>query len=144
MKLFLSLLFGIICMSFSPYFLSLPTSNEETFRISFVSTTYADDTITFSAKVKIPGCDWNKEKETCTIKKWFAGVMMVIGALIKYATYLTFLAWVLFLVIQWILLAAGSAEVEVIKKRIIFWIIGIALLSLSWVILNIIAPWVYV
>jgi hypothetical protein len=40
------------------------------------------------------------------------------------------------------MLSTGSESGEV-KKRIVQWIIWLILVLLSWIILNMIAPWVY-
>lgn len=98
---------------------------------------------------------WTTEKcsagtENCTIKckvpKWFNGILEIMGILIKYFTFFAGLWWVLYIVINGILLSMSGLEWSAkweIKKRITQGLIWIILLLLSWVILNIVAPWIY-
>lgn len=105
--------------------------------------------ITVKVTEKIPGWDcsliesgtwaWLYE---CKIEPWFKSVQGIIGNIIKWVTAIAALAWVLFIVINGIMLSTGSETGEV-KKRIVNGIIGLILVLLSGVILNMIAPWVY-
>lgn len=78
----------------------------------------------------------------CEIQPGFKSVQWIIGNMIKWLTAIAALAWVLFIVINGIMLSTGSETGEV-KKRIVNGIIGLILVLLSGVILNMIAPWVY-
>ncbi len=78
----------------------------------------------------------------CKIEPGFKSVQWIIWNIIKWVTAIAALAWVLFIVINGIMLSTGSETGEV-KKRIVNGIIGLILVLLSWVILNMIAPWVY-
>lgn len=82
----------------------------------------------------------------CNIQNGFSGVTGVIGEIIKYFTYITALASVLFIVINGIMYSMAGINdglKSAAKDRIINTLIGLALLMLSGVILNIIAPWIY-
>jgi len=82
----------------------------------------------------------------CTITPWFSSISIMMWKIIKWITAIAALAWVLFIVVNWIMLSMWWMDPWVkdeAKKRItqtIFWLI---LLLLSWVILSMIAPWVY-
>lgn len=95
-----------------------------------------------SEKIPWADCTGGNGKYTCNVKPWFSSVQSMIGWIIKWITAIAALSWVLFIVINGILLSTGSEPAEV-KKRIIKWITGLILLLLSGVILNMIAPWVY-
>lgn len=82
----------------------------------------------------------------CSITTWFWSVKDSIWQIIKYFTFITWLAWVLYIIINWIMLSMAwinqwleTKAKENIKKSLIWLII----LLLSWAILNFIAPWVY-
>ena len=105
--------------------------------------------ITPTSKVpeKVPGANCGeKDAKTwlyeCSIKPGFKSVQGIIGNIIKWFTAIAALSWVLFIVINGIMLSTGSESGEV-KKRIVQWIIWLILVLLSWIILNMIAPWVY-
>lgn len=96
---------------------------------------------------KVPGANCGeKDAETwlyeCSIKPGFKSVQGIIGNIIKWFTAIAALSWVLFIVVNGIMLSTGSETGE-IKKRIIGGIIWLILVLLSGVILNMIAPWVY-
>ena len=70
----------------------------------------------------------------------------VIWEIIKYFTYITALASVLFIVVNGILYTMSGINdglKSAAKDRIMKTLIGLALLMLSGVILNAIAPWIY-
>lgn len=82
----------------------------------------------------------------CTVERWFGTVKSTIWAIIKYFTYITWLAWVLYIIINWIMLSMSWLEQsmkETAKKHIQKVLIWLVLLLLSWVLLNLIAPWIY-
>ncbi len=128
--------------------------------INFIWNTYATDEeskwikVTVTEKIPWANCEekWKAEDgETqmyeCTVKKWFWSVIEMLWKIIKYFTYIAALAWVLFIVVNGIMYsmwwADDSFKTES-KKRIIATLIWLAVLMLSWVILNAIAPWIYV
>lgn len=82
----------------------------------------------------------------CKVKTWFWSVKDSIWQIVKYFTFITWLAWVLFIIFNWIKLSMAWINPEYEKeakdniKKTLFWLI---LLLLSWLILNFIAPWVY-
>lgn len=95
---------------------------------------------------KVPWANcWEKDEKwyyECNVKPWFKSVQAIIWNIIKWITAIAALSWVLFIVINWIMLSTWT-ETQEVKKRIVKWIIWLVLVLLSWVILNIIAPWVY-
>ena len=127
--------------------------------IGFIWNTYADKEtwswITVKVTEKIPWADCDEITKTndsdiqmysCNVQKWFSSITKMMWAIIKYFTYIAALGWVLFIVINGILFSMGWAEPSMkddAKKRIIWTLTWLILLLLSWVILNMIAPWVY-
>lgn len=86
------------------------------------------------------------ESFECNIKPWFDTVTTTMWAIIKYITFLVSLAWVLFIVINGIMLSMwgiDSSVKEDAKKRITRTIWGLILLLMSSVVLYVVAPWVY-
>lgn len=97
---------------------------------------------------KIPGadCSGTSPNITCTVKPGFWSVMMMMWGIIKYFTFLSALGWVLFIVVNWILLSMSWMwwdDKGAIKKRITMTIGWLILLLLSGLILHSIAPWIY-
>lgn len=122
--------------------------------ISNISNTYAADWVTVTVTEKIPGIDCNEAKGhtpeypkyECSVKKWFWSVIEMLWNIIKYFTYIASLGWVLFIIINGIMYSMWGAEPSLkddAKKRIIWTLVWLVLLFLSWVILNLIAPWIY-
>lgn len=123
-----------------------------------VPTSYWQDTtsskIEHEVKVteKVPWANCNDGEGdpkiyTCTVEAWFSPVMQMMQKMVKYFTYIATLAWVLMIVISGIQISMGwmsSDAKENAKQRIIKTIGGLIVLLLSWVILHIIAPWVFV
>lgn len=119
-----------------------------TILLSIFSFSYTTNAVSVTVTEKIPWlwCTevWNQYK--CDVWQWMDWVYKTMWGIIKYATLLAAMWWVLFIVINWIHLSMwwiDSWAKESAKKRItktIFWLI---ILLLSWVILHIIAPWVY-
>jgi len=122
--------------------------------IWFISNTYAESWITVTVTEKIPGADcWDNKgteenpKYECTVKKWFWSVVSLMWGIIKYFTFLAWLWGVLFIIINGILYSMWWAEPSLkdeAKKRIIWTLVWLILLLLSWVILNTLFPWIYV
>lgn len=80
------------------------------------------------------------------IKRDFESVKDFLWGLLRYFTYIAFVFAILFITINWILISMSwidSSAKEWAKNRITKTIMGLVLLSLSWVILNFIAPWIY-
>jgi len=137
--------------------------------LSYTSNTYAEDSwkVTVIVTESIPWAwcyainekwEWTKTnplynkdiKKTqmykCEIEKWFTSVILMLWNIIKYFTFIASLWAVLFIILNWILYSMWGAEPSMkddAKKRIIWTLIWLVLLLLSWVILNIIAPWIY-
>jgi lysylphosphatidylglycerol synthetase-like protein (DUF2156 family) len=93
-------------------------------------------------------CEWpDAWPFICYVKPWFWTVMTMMGKVIQYFVFLASLWGVLFIVINGIMYSMGWADQSLkdeSKKRIVQTLIGLALLFLSWVILNLIAPWIWV
>jgi len=86
-------------------------------------------------------------KYKCTIKPWFKTILDALGEFVKYFTFIASLVWVLFIVFNGIMYSMWWIEQSLkdnAKKRIVQTLIWLTLLFMSWVILNLIAPWVYV
>jgi hypothetical protein len=104
---------------------------------------------TIDVTEKIPGANCVNSWDgiyTCNPWRWFSGVLWVVGAIIKYFTYIASLAAVLFIVINGILYSMAGINDGLktgAKDRIVKTLIGLIILLLSGVILNMIAPWVY-
>jgi len=88
----------------------------------------------------------NTQMYKCEIKKGFWSVIEMMWRIIKYFTFIASLWAVLFIILNGILYSMWGAEPSMkddAKKRIMWTLIWLVLLLLSWVILNIIAPWIY-
>lgn len=82
----------------------------------------------------------------CDIGNGFSAVTGIFQGLLKYIVFIASLGAVLFIVINGILYSmAGLDEGMKTKAKHSIWMMlgGIILLLLSWVILKLIAPWVY-
>lgn len=117
--------------------------------INIVWNTYSADWIDVIVVEKVPwaNCvpEWDNYK--CTVEAWFDSMIDLMGKIIKYFSYLAGLWTILFIVINGILYSmwwADSSMKEEAKKRIVWTLIWLVLLFLSWIILNLIAPWIYV
>jgi len=104
---------------------------------------------TIDVTEKIPGANCTKTWDgiyTCNPWRGFDGVLWVVGAMIKYFTYIASLAAVLFIVINGLLYSMAWINDGLktgAKERIMKTLMGLIILLLSGVILNAIAPWVY-
>lgn len=90
--------------------------------------------------------DGETQMYQCYAEKGFKTVMIMMWSIIKYFTYIAALWGVLFIIINGILYSMWWAEPSMkddAKKRITWTIVWLVLLFLSWVILNLIAPWIY-
>lgn len=89
--------------------------------------------------------DWDKIYE-CTIEPGFWSVQKMLSGMIKYFTFIAGIAWVLFLVVNWIMYSMGWMDAwmkDEAKKRISKTLVGLMVLFCSWIILNLVAPWIY-
>ena len=104
---------------------------------------------TIDVTESIPGANCSKTWDgiyTCNPGRGFDGVLWVVGAIIKYFTYIASLAAVLFIVINGILYSMAWINDSLktgAKERIMKTLVWLVILLLSGVILNMIAPWVY-
>ena len=121
-----------------------------------INNTYAEEesnnievTISSDFSAILPGVCFPKNWDwdyVCSVPKWVNWFQIVMAWLIKYITFIASLAWVLFIVVNWILYSMWWADDSLkteSKKRIMKTLMGIILLLLSWAILHIIAPWIY-
>jgi len=87
-------------------------------------------------------CFWT----ICNVPEWTTWFEVVLAWIIKFVTFIASLAWVLFIVINGILYSMSWIDESLkndSKKRIIKTLLWLIVLLLSWVILHILAPWVY-
>lgn len=119
--------------------------------VNFINSSYAE-WITVIVTENIPGAwctnigNTKNPKWECTVKKWFWSIVEMMWAIIKYFTFLAWLGWVLYLVINGIMYSMWGMDPwlkDESKKRISKTLVGLVLLFLSWAILNMIAPWIY-
>jgi len=100
--------------------------------------------IDFSPVISV--CSKDDDWYYCIVPKWVNWFNIIMSWLIKYITFIASLAWVLFIVVNWIMYsmwwADDSLKIES-KKRIVQTLIWLIILLMSWVILRIVAPWVY-
>ncbi len=132
------------------------------FTCFYSSNIYAEDTGTIKVEVpinfswvfgsneeggvKCSDTAWDNGKYYCNVPKWTSWFQVVLAWIIKYLIFIASLAWVLFIVINGILYTMSGINDSLkssAKERIIKTLLWIILLIMSWVILNIIAPWVY-
>ena len=116
-----------------------------------ISDTYAEWKNVVEVTVKIPWvpCTINENWKTynCETERWFWAIMLAMWGIIKYFTFIAWLFSVLALVIWWIMYsmwwaneAMKTSAKDYIQKSLLWLIV----LLLSWTILYMIAPWVYV
>lgn len=88
----------------------------------------------------------NGETYTCEVEPGFASVQKMLAWMIKYFTFIAGIGGVLFLVINGIMYSMWGMDAwmkDEAKKRIQKTLSWLIVLLLSWVILNLIAPWIY-
>jgi len=109
--------------------------------------------ITVTEDIPWAGCEFNTWSDnwwlwtyTCHVEKWFKWVTSTLWNIIKWFTYLTWLAAVLFIIWNSIFYMRAGLDDWLkgkAKERIQATLMWIVLLLLTWVILNAIAPWIY-
>jgi hypothetical protein len=77
----------------------------------------------------------------CYVESGFWSVQLMLWGIVKYFTFIAGIAGVLFLVINGIMYSMWDKEEA--KKRITKTLVGLIVLFSSWVILNLVAPWIY-
>lgn len=118
-------------------------------------------TVQIRVNEKIPGVNctpdkaWGVDEKTgtyspttynCYVKKDTSQVLDMLGAIIKWFTYIAILVAVLFIVGSGIMYSMWWANEEMkstAKKRVVESILWLILLLLSGYILQLVAPWVY-
>lgn len=91
--------------------------------------------------------DGEKNLYVCTTERWFWAIMQAMWWILKYFTFLAWIFAVLSLVVGWIMYSmwwANEWMKNSAKDYIQKSLFGLILLLLSWTILYMIAPWVYV
>lgn len=132
--------------------------------LSSITFTYADDegtsttskegvVVTVTEKIPWANCEGQDtngddviDSYDCVIERKFGSVVGMIGSIIRYFTFIAGLAGVLYIVINGIMYSMWGIDQgmkDEAKKRIISTLVGLVLLFLSWVILYMIAPWIY-
>ena len=116
-----------------------------------ISNTYAEwqNVVEVTAKVPWANCvlDLEKNLYVCTTERGFWAIMQVMWQMIKYFTFIAWLFSVLALVVWWIMYSmwwANEAMKTTAKDYIQKSLLWLIVLLLSWTILYMIAPWVYV
>lgn len=101
------------------------------------------DCWTQDADWKYPKVWWTDENPIyeCKVESGFWSVQLMLWGIVKYFTFIAGIAGVLFLVINGIMYSMWDKEEA--KKRITKTLIGLIVLFSSWVILNLVAPWIY-
>jgi len=82
----------------------------------------------------------------CEVEKKWWSLKWMLSETVKYITFIASLWAVLFIVINWIMYSMSwmdSWMKDAAKKRISKTLIWLILLLMSWVLLNMIAPWIY-
>lgn len=82
----------------------------------------------------------------CTVEKWFGSVINMMWYMIKWFTFIAALSWVLFVIINGILYSMSWLDPSMkdkAKERIKTTLSWLILLFLSWIVLNMVAPWIY-
>ena len=79
----------------------------------------------------------------CGVEPWLGSIQILMGNIIRYATFLIGLVWVLFIVINGIMYSVGWDDKSWAKERIMKSVWWVLLLLLSGAVLNAIAPWIY-
>lgn len=119
----------------------------------FIQNSYASTWDVNKVKVteKIPWANCKKNEweklYTCTTSRWFSAIMEIMWKLLKYITFLSWLFAVLALVVWWVMYSmwwANEAMKTKAKDYIQTSLIWLILLLLSWTILYMIAPWIFV
>ncbi|ATU05511.1 hypothetical protein BKN14_03610 [Candidatus Gracilibacteria bacterium HOT-871] len=134
--LIITLLFGIIFTNISNAEDSAPTN------------------VTITVGTQVPGvpCTMKKDDKTdgvvyvCSVPKSSKGIVDMLGNIISYATFITGIAGVLFIVINGILYSMGGIDDDLrgkSKERIIRTLTGLIILFSAGYILQLVAPWVY-
>ena len=108
-------------------------------------------TIQVEVTERIPWAGCSKEKNSkwvyiCDVGSWFSSIMVMMGKMIQYFTYITALCAVLYIVINGILYSMSWLDAwakDSAKKRIIQTLLWLVLLLLSGTLLHALAPWVY-
>ena len=129
------------------------------FNIIIISPSYAWVSIIVTEKVPGASCakidsawkpwvakDTEVQMYKCNVAEWFTSVTEMLWKMIKYFTYIAALWWVLYIIINGIMYSMWWIEQSMkdeSKKRITWTLVWLVLLFLSWIILNIIAPWIY-
>ena len=105
--------------------------------------------VTIEVMEKVPGVACTGPEwwpYTCNVGTGFSSVIIMVGKLIRYFTYIAALSWVLFIVINGILYTMSGIDAglkDSAKKRIVQTLLGLVILLLSGTILYTIAPWIY-
>lgn len=79
---------------------------------------------------------------TCPVEPWLSSFTIILQTLVRWFSYMAMIWAVLFIIINGILYSMWWNKEE-IKKRIVTTLMWTIVLLMSWVILYLVAPWVY-
>ena len=128
------------------------------FWIIFTNISNAEDsaptnvTITVWTQVPWVPCTMKKDDKTdgvvyvCSVPKSSKWIVDMLWNIISYATFITWIAWVLFIVINGILYSMWGIDDDLrwkSKERIIRTLTWLIILFSAWYILQLVTPWVY-
>ncbi len=106
----------------------------------------------------IPWICWDEKKDVRIVESWkhkvklykcnitVKGSMILLWEMIKYAAFIAWLLWVMFIVYNGILYSMWWADENLkakSKERIVKTLIWLIVLLMSWYILQFLAPWIY-
>jgi hypothetical protein len=97
-------------------------------------------------KILKDSCWWEKWNYYCNVPKWIWLITFFLWKMIKFITYIAALWSVLFIIVNGIMYSMWWLDPSFkddAKKRIIWTLSWLVLLLSSWVILNLVAPWIY-
>ena len=112
----------------------------------------ANVTVTVWTDVPWANCSMKKDDKTggivyvCSVPKSSKWIVAMLWSIIRYATFITWIAGVLFIVINGILYSMWGMDEDLkvkSKERIIKTLTWLIILFSAWYILQLVAPWVY-
>ena len=90
--------------------------------------------------------EYENPRRKCYVQPWMTSVTSMLWEMLRYFTAIWTLAWVMYIVINWIMLSMSwidSWAKDKAKKWIKAWLTWLVLLLLSSTILQALFPWIY-